>query len=477
MGISFTSKDIAMLTRYIGDCKSAGMPRDQIDRFLNAGYYPHHAQMLWHSACRATEEKGSPVRYVLGGGSRAGGKSFASICQVGLDDAQRYAGLKILFLRKVQKAAKESFRDLTRKALRNVECTAKQFQLDFANGSFMIFGGYRNPADIEKYIGIEYDLIIIEELTQLTYDVFNKIDGSCRSSRTDGWKPRLYLTTNPGGIGHSWVKEKFIMPQRCGNEDNTRFIPWNYEANPYIDKGYGEYLKGLGGELGKAWRDGNWDLNEGAAFAFDPRKHVISNLPEIDDSYMLLRGIDYGYAAPYCCLWAYYQPQIGRVIVFREDYKTGLTSKLQAERVAAMTPKEENDRLVATYCDPAMFGKKAQEIVTSDEEVYRNAGIRLTAGSNDRLAGKRKIDNMLLPRADGLPGILIHKSCKNLIDQMCNLIFDDVKIEDVNTRMPDHAYDALRYLMTRVRDPMGAFIDNELERRRNNFSVYKEMFG
>ena len=263
------------------------------------------------------------------------------------------------------------------------------------------------------------------------------------------------------------------MPFRNGTESDTRYIPWNYESNPFIDKQYGTYLKGLGGELGKAWRDGDWDLNEGAAFAFDERRHVIDKLPEFDDKWLTLRGIDYGYAAPYCCLWAKYNPHIGRVIVYREDYKKGLTSKEQAERILMLTGTDEN--VLTTYCDPAMFGKKAQEVVTSDEEVYRNVGIKLTAGTNFRADGKRKVDNLLLDKADGKPGLLIHKSCENLIAQLETLVYDDEHIEDVNTRQEDHAYDALRYLLTRVHDPMGN-VYKKLEQHNNNYAVYRDLF-
>ena len=471
MGTTYSDKEIEALTRYITDCKAAGMPKDQIDRFLTAAYFPHKMQMKFHAACRQVEY--NDVRYILCGGSRAGGKTRCVTSQAGIDDAQRYPKLKILFLRKVQKAAARSFVDVTKQAFAGLNCKFEKGKITFQNGSQMIFDGFNKLSELDKYQGLEYDLIMIEELTQLPAEIFNLIDSCCRTSRRDGWKPRLYLTTNPNGIGHRWVKERFIMPFRAGREHDTQYIPWNYEANPFIDKQYGKYLQGLGGELGKAWRDGDWDLNEGAAFAFDERKHVIDTLPEFDDKWITLRGIDYGYAAPYCCLWAKYNPHIGRVIVYREDYKKGLTSKEQAERILMLTGADEN--VLVTYCDPAMFGRKAQEVVTSDEEVYRNVGITLTAGSNFRQDGKRKVDNLLLDKADGRPGLLIHKSCENLIAQLETLVYDDEHVEDVNTRQEDHAYDALRYLLTRVHDPMGN-VYKQLDNKNNNFTVYKDLF-
>ena len=467
----YTLDETQKLNQYVLRCKNAGMPKDQIKLFLNAAYSPHLEQMKFHAACRAAEWNN--VRYILSGGSRAGGKTRSTMSQAGIDDAQRYPELNILFLRKVQKAAKKSFIDVATKAFAGLNVEIGQTQVVFQNGSIMTYDGFNKLSELDKYQGLEYDLIIIEELTQLPYEIFEMISSCCRSSRTDGWKPRLYLTTNPNGIGHRWVKEKFILPFREKKETDTIFIPYGYKSNPYIDKQYGDFLQGLTGELGKAWRDGDWDLNEGAAFAFDERKHVIERLPEFDEKWMTLRGIDYGYAAPYCCLWAKYNPHIGRVIVYREDYQTGLTSREQAERILMLTGTDEN--VLTTYCDPAMFGKKAQDVVTSDEEVYRNVGITLTAGTNYRIDGKRKVDNLLLDKADGKPGLLIHSSCRNLIDQLENLIYDDEHIEDVNTRQEDHAYDALRYLLTRVHDPMRSMIKNDRP-RMNNFAIYSQLF-
>ena len=470
-GTSLSSAELKALKRYVVDCKRAGMMKDQIDIFTNAGYFPHKMQMKFHAAARAVVYTG--VRYILCGGSRAGGKTRCTMSQAGIDDCQRYPGLKVLFLRRVQKAAKQSFIDVATTAFAGVNVTIEQKKVTFPNQSTIIYDGFNKPSELDKYQGLEFDEIIIEELTQLTKDIFDMIDSCCRSSRTDGWVPRIYCTTNPNGIGHRWVKEMFIMPYRAKNERNTQYLPWNYQSNPFIDKQYGDYLQHLGGELGKAWRDGNWDLNEGAAFAFDEKKHVISRLPEFDDKWITLRGIDYGYAAPYCCLWAKYNPHIGRVVVYREDYEKGLTSKEQAERILMLTGSDEN--VLVTYCDPAMFGKKAQEVVTSDEEVYRNVGIKLTAGSNYRIDGKRKVDNLLLDKADGKPGLLIHEPCQNLISQLENLIYDDEHIEDVNTRQEDHAYDALRYLLTRVHDPAAPLMQTS-EQRNNNYAVYKSLF-
>jgi PBSX family phage terminase large subunit len=267
--MKLTPEDISALQRFVPDCKKSGMKLDQIDRFVNAGYFPHSRQQLFHAACRDADT--GFVKEILVGGGRGGGKSHACVAQAGIDDCQRYSNLKVLFLRKVQKAAKESFNDLTRRVLKDIPKEVRQLEVRFPNGSFIIFGGFRNSGDIEKYVGIEYDLIIIEELTLLTLDVYQKLLGSLRTSRQDGYVPRLYASTNPGSIGHSWVKQRFVVPHRLGIEgkyDNgelvkTRFISSLAQDNPFLDQGYKkDILEKLTGNLRKMWLEGSWELNE-----------------------------------------------------------------------------------------------------------------------------------------------------------------------------------------------------------------------
>ena len=154
--------------------------------------------------------------------------------------------MKVLFIRKVLKAAKRSFQDVTRAAFQGLNVVQEEGKVTFKNGSALIFDGYNKLNELDKFIGLEFDEIIIEELTQLPKDVFVSIDSCCRTSRLDGWVPRLYLTTNPGGLGHRWVKEMFIMPYRAHTQKDTIFVPWNYKSNPFIDKRYGKYLENNG---------------------------------------------------------------------------------------------------------------------------------------------------------------------------------------------------------------------------------------
>ena len=162
--------------RYIEDCHRAGMPRDQVELLYRSQYVAHPKQMMFHAAARQADEPDKPSLILFGGG-RGGGKSYAAVAQAALDDCQRYSNLKVLFLRKLQRTARESFNDLVRKITSNIKCTLRSEKLSFPNGSFIVFDGLRTPRDIDKFVGVEYDLIIIEELTQLTEKDFNQLRG------------------------------------------------------------------------------------------------------------------------------------------------------------------------------------------------------------------------------------------------------------------------------------------------------------
>ena len=137
--------------------------------------------------------------------------------------ASAIPGLKCLLLRKVGKSNKENFNDFRLRVLRHIPHTysASTGILTFPNGSRIIIGHFQKESDIDIYLGLEYDVIGIEEATTLTHRKFQDICTCCRTSKPD-WRPRIYSTTNPGGVGHQWYFKKFIVPFRQGTETDRR---------------------------------------------------------------------------------------------------------------------------------------------------------------------------------------------------------------------------------------------------------------
>jgi PBSX family phage terminase large subunit len=428
----------------------AGMPREQVESFVKAGYVPLPAMMPYHAAARQADSFGHATEIAMGG-SRGPGKSYAVMAQVGLDDCQRVPELKWLFLRKVMKSAAESMDDLTRKVFRFTPHTFTAGGVEFPNGSRILIGGYKDERDIDKYLGLEYDGIVIEEATQLTEDRKEKIRGSMRSTKP-GWRPRMYLSTNADGVGLAWFKRQYVTPAREGRESVTRFFQLSYRDNPFLDAEYVKWLDGLAGPLGKAWRDADWDAFAGMAFPmWNHERHVVTPF-EIPQHWAKWRATDWGFASPFCTVWLAKDPDTKRIYVYRELYAKEMTDRQQARTIKDMTPPTE--QITIHYADPSLWERKNRngEVFSTADE-YKAEGILLTRADNDRLGGKRKLNNVLADLPDGKPGLQVFDHCAHVIEQVETLAVSKVNPEDVDTDAEDHAYDAVRYGMTNEKKP------------------------
>ena len=433
------------LNRLLAAMRDAGCAKDQAQHFLKAGYIPLGGMLPFHAAAREADSQDGPEWLALGG-KRGPGKSHATMAQVVLDDCQRVPGLKWLFLRQIKKSARESLEDLIGRVC---QYTPHQLTLDhlkLPNGSRVLIGGFYTDADIGKYLGIEYDGIVIEECTQISEDKKNKLRGSLRSSKPN-WRPRMYLDANADGIGLLWFKKMFIEPKRAGKETLTRFFDVTNIYNPFTNPEYHAWLQSLTGPLAKAWRDGDWDAFAGMAFPeWNREKHIVKPF-DIPKHWLKWRSTDWGYAAPFCTLWFTKDPDTRRIYVYREWYETGVTDRQQARGIRDMTPP--NEKIFIHYADPALWTRKNKDDeVFSTADEYKKEGVILTEGDNDRLSGMRKVHNVLANLADGLPGLQIFENCPHLIEQLSTLASDQHNPEDVDTDQEDHAFDTLKYGLT-----------------------------
>lgn len=189
------------LDRYITAAKAAGVPPDQIANFIRAGIVLQPRQLEASAAARSCDVEGGPTEIGYGG-ARGGGKSHWGMAQVGADDCQRFPGLKVLVLRKVGRALREGVTDMLRRIFVGLEYhwSPSEQIVYFPNGSRLILGHFQHERDIDAYLGLEYDLILIEEATTLSASKRKAILTCLRTSKP-GWRPRCYSTTNPGGLG------------------------------------------------------------------------------------------------------------------------------------------------------------------------------------------------------------------------------------------------------------------------------------
>jgi phage terminase large subunit len=434
-----------------------GCDPDQLERFINFGYIPQAKQMEFHAVARAADQPGGPERIGYGG-TRGQAKSHAILAQVGMDDCQRFPGLKVLYLRNIGKAAAEQFEDLITKLFSLVPHTYKSSRgmLHFPNGSRVVLGGFRDESEIDAYIGIEYDLIVIEDATTLSETKYEAICGSLRTSKP-GWRPRLYASANPGGVGHAWFKRIFVDPWIKGTEILTRFIHTIIGDNVFIDEGYARYLNGLTGWLRRAWRDGDFTIAAGQFFTnFDPIIHVIDPFP-IPSDWTLWASMDYGFVH-WNMIYILAQDGDGNRYVI-DEYATRRTLVPQvAEGFRAMLDRNEIafSRLEQFVAGSDIFAQRGTTQTIAEE--YSNHGIDWEPAQTDRINGAAKVMTYLGgPALDPPipPRLFIFNVCHRLIECLPMMQHDPRRSEDVlkwdcNSETGeggDDPYDCLRYGM------------------------------
>lgn len=447
--------------------RQAGCPKDQADNFYNAGVILQWKQLQFAAACRLCDAPDGPVEIGFGG-ARGGGKSHVLMAQVGADDCQRRPGLKCLLLRKVGKANIEHFQELRLRAFRGLPHTFNQRGvLEFANGSKIIAGHFQKETDIDAYLGLEYDVIAIEEATTLTGKKMKEITTCCRTSKQD-WRPRIYNTTNPGGTGHAYYKTKFILPYQAKRETETRFIPSRVEDNRYNNPEYVRVLENLTGWQNRAWRHGDWDIAAGQFFTtFRLDVHVPDWMTRFDERKIVTwrSGFDYGYNHYTEFLLGGHDGD-GNLYVLDEHAKRMWLPEQHAPAIKAMLARhsrsagddEERQPLTPGDVGPILAGSDVFSSESSGRTIaqsYAAQGITLKAATMDRVNGWAEILKRLGDQDEGIrPTMFIHPRCARLIECLPALQHDPNSPEDVlkvdvdeDGNGGDDPADALRYMI------------------------------
>lgn len=441
---------------------------DQALNFFRARIVLHPRQLLASAAARLCDRPDGPTAIGFGG-ARGGGKSHWMLAQMGADDCQRQPGLKCLLLRKVGKSNTEHLEDLRRRAFRHVrhEFSSSRGVLSFPNGSRIVSGHFKNESDIDKYLGLEYDVIGIEEATTLTKRKHDDIRTCLRTSKPD-WQPRMYYTTNPGGIGHAWFRDLFIVPSLAGSESATRFISAQCSDNRFANPGYQKTLDNLSGWQRRAWRDGDWDIAAGQFFTnFRRDLHVI---PDFDDTRARewIAGFDYGFTH-YTVFCLACHDGDGNLFVVDEHAERQWLPERHAQAIKALVGRHELRG--GRSCRRPLELRDVRHIVAGADlfssqsdgrtiaQQYRDFGIGLRLANADRIHGWAEILKRLGDPNHGIrPTLFIHRRCRRLVECLPSLQHDPSRPEDIlKTDIDedglggDDAADALRYLVaTRV---------------------------
>ena len=415
-----------------------------------------------------TEFLASPERDVLYGGAAGGGKSYAMLV-----DPLRFchrSAHRALILRRSMPELRELIdksRELYPRAFPGCKFREVEKIWNFPSGAKVEFGFLERDADVYRYQGQSYSWIGFDEITHLPTEFgWNYLASRLRTIDPE-IDPYLRCTANPGGVGARWVKKRYVDPCEPGQpfkgDDGLtrRFIPARLLDNPYLseDGRYEEMLQALPPVQRKQLLEGNWEITEGAAFSeFDPDIHIIPPF-KIPIGWERVKGIDYGYASESACIWATVDSTDGTLVVYRELYKKNLTGRDLGQVITEM---ELNDPFaVSGVLDTAAWARTGTTGPTVGEALIL-AGHKLRKADKNRIQGKIQIHEYLKVQPNGRPKLQIFSTCPNLIKELQSIPMDRTKPEDVDTHAPDHAYDALRYLiMSRPR------VDDPINRIRN----------
>jgi len=450
------------LENYLEAGRQLGCPREQMENLSRAGVFLQPRQLLASAAARLCDADDGPTA-VGYGGARGGGKSHWLLAQMGADDCQRVKGLKCLLLRKVGKANMENFEDLRRRLFLRLkhEFSAYRGVLTFKNGSRIVAGHYQAEKDIDNYLGLEYDVIGIEEATTLSHRKHQDITTCCRTSKPN-WRPRIYSTTNPGGIGHAWYRSKFIVPfqERC--ERDTRFIPARVTDNKFCNAEYTKVLANLTGWQKRAWFDGDWDIAAGQFFTMFRREvHVVDDFDETR-AREWFAALDYGFTH-YTVVLLGCKDGDGNVFIVDEHAQRLWLPQRHCNAVLAMLTRHN---LVAANLRRFVAGTDVfsrQSDGTTVAAQYARLGLRLQPANMERVNGWAEVLQRLGDVDAGIrPTLFLHRRCTRLAETLPALQHDPNRPEDVlkvdadeDGVGGDDTADCLRYLLaTKPREVM-----------------------
>lgn len=441
----------------------AGADPTQITNFARGGYIPQPQQWDFHAWARRADRTDGPI-HIATGGARGGAKSHAIMCQVALDDCQRYPGLDILYLRMIQKAGRKALDQLRGKTFLNIPHVYNRNEglIRFPNGSSIVVGHFKNESDIDKFIGIEFDVMVVEERTQLSQHKLDQLFGSLRTGKL-AWRPRTYNAANPGGIGHVDFRKTFIIPHREKIEKFTKFIPMDWRHNKFINPEYKQYLMALTGTLGRMWRDGDWDVGAGTFFIhWDKAVHVIDPI-RIPVEWPIWMSMDWGWSHP-CVVYFHTIDPTGAIHTIAELKANRLLVTEQAARIKTVANKLDRQM---SQIFPKVAGHDVFHNTGADKhgktiaEHFEKEGISFSKANVDRINGAGELTARLGNPKKNVPASwFIWKNCEELIETMPRMLSDEKRPEDVLKIDADEfgdggddPYDAARYgLMER---PLG----------------------
>lgn len=439
-------------------------------------------RVLWEPQPKQRAFMARPEFEALYGGAAGGGKSDALVME-----ALRQVHIphyRALILRKTF----PDLRELIEKTLAyyplaypKAKYNYSRHEWSFPSGAKILFGSLQHEQDKNRYRGLAFDFIAFDELTLFSQEEYQFLFSRCRP-QGPGTRCYIRATTNPGGIGHGWVKERFItpappmtpIPEEITWKDSDGkqhsavrkriFVPATIYDNRKLLDNDPEYvitLASLPEKERNAMLYGDWDSFEGQVFTewtndsehyADHRwTHVIEPF-QIPEDWAIWCGLDWGYSRPFAVGW-FAVDHHRRLYHIREYYGcTGTPNegvKLEPQEVARRVKAIESDdpnlagRSIRRVGDPAIWGSDGTESIGA---LFERERVYFDKGDHARISGKMQVHNRLAFDADGFPMLYVFRTCKHFIRTVPALVYDEKDVEDIDTEGEDHIYDMLRYV-------------------------------
>ena len=407
--------------------------------------------------------------YTAYGGAKGGGKTHA-VRTKAIGGALLNPGIRILIMRCTYPELEENhIRPIVKMLPPEVgSYNGSTHLISFCNGSTIRFGHWNGEASEQEYNGQEYDWIFIDEATQFSERAFNFLGGCLRG--VNNYPKRMYLTCNPGGIGHNWVKRLFIdrryksgseNPEENENGEDYNFIFATVEDNEPLLKSSPGYLKALANmpeDLRRAYRYGDWNAIGGNYFKeFSMKTHGFEDFT-IPKHWLLYRSFDYG--LDMLALGFFAVDEDGRSWCFREFCKKGLIVSQAAEEI--LSHSLPNEDYLFTCAPPDMWSR-VKDSGRTMAEIFMQNGVNIIRCDNSRVQGHLLLKDMLRPvplrdkfvrglfpqgkAPDTLPGLMFFNSLKQTPENLMNIQADKLDPNDC-AKEPHgitHTVDMLRY--------------------------------
>lgn len=439
-------------------------------------------------------------KYICFGGARGGGKSWSVRVKAVLL-CLNYPGIICCIIRKTYPELRENHIKQLRQMLRcdSTDRLAKyndsEKKITFPNGSTILFRYLENEADEGRFQGTEIDVLFLDEATQHPEQRWDILKACVRG--VNRFPKRIYLTCNPGGEGHGWVKRLFIDRRFKDTEkpEEYTFIQSLVKDNKALMKEQPEYLDqlmALPPKRREAWLYGRWDIFEGQFFEdfrTEPdmvmaeaagcteskeellRSHRWTHVIEpfaIPASWKIYRSFDWGYRRPFSVGWwaVDFDGVVYRILELygcTETPNEGL--KWNAPVVFAEVARTEREhpwlrgKTIRGIADPAIWDAQYGESIA---ETAAKCGVYFDKGDHERIPGWMQVHYRFQFDGNGFPMMYVFSNCKAFIRTIPLLQYDEHKVEDVDTDGEDHVADETRYfLMSRPIKPKAAPIPSK----------------